>query len=235
MRSGKSERLKPIFLFADSQLLFWQDQGELFLNRVRRVLDEEPEGDHKAAYIGASNGDRPEFYDIFLAAMQGIHICECRMIPSQPAPDDYDYLDEADLILLAGGDVRQGWDVFRENGLSERIIERYYAGTVLMGVSAGAIQLGLKGWGESATAPEDAFSTFQLVPFVIDAHDEPEWRRLSQIVLKMGGYIRGLGIPAGGGVILYSDWSVEPVRRPLAEFTVCDDGLKRAMLFPPES
>jgi hypothetical protein len=234
LKSERSEHLKPIFLFADSQLLFWHDQGEAFLNRVRQALDDVPEERCKAAYVGASNGDQAEFYDIFLATMSGINIHDCRMIPSQPSPDDYGYLDEADLILLAGGDVERGWGVFKENGLSERIIERYYDGALLMGVSAGAIQLGLKGWREPMAAREDIIDTFRLIPFVIDAHDEPEWHRLSQIVLTMGGHNRGFGIPAGGGVIFYPDWSVEPVRCPLVEFAAYDDGLKQTLLFPPD-
>jgi hypothetical protein len=235
LKFERSELLKPIFLFADSQLLFWHDRGQPFLKRVYQALDDAFEGRYKAAYIGASNGDQPEFYDIFLAAMSSINVHDCRMIPSNPSPDDYGYLDVADLILLAGGDVGRGWDVFKGNGLKERIIEYYYGGALLMGVSAGAIQLGLKGWREPLATPEDVIDTFRLAPFVIDAHDEPEWRRLSQIVLTLSGHTRGFGIPAGGGVILYPDWSIEPVRRPLAEFAVYDDGLKQTLLFPPDT
>ena len=70
---------QPIYLFADSQLLFWRSKDALFLRSLREVLDEDSP---KAAYIGASNGDDPEFYSIFTAAMEGIGIHECRMILS---------------------------------------------------------------------------------------------------------------------------------------------------------
>jgi cyanophycinase-like exopeptidase len=226
--------IQPIFLLADSQLLFWRGQDEPFLNRVRSLLGERPDDTFKAAYIGASNGDDPTFYDIFVAAMTGIHIHDCRMIPSTPSIDDLAYLDESDLILLAGGDVKRGWDVFKETGLQGKIMERYYGGAVLMGVSAGAVQLGLKGWHGPAATSEETFSTFQFVPFIIDVHDEPEWRRLNRIVLQMGEYGRGLGISSGGGAIFHPDWAVEAVRHPLVEFAISDDGIKQALIFPPD-
>jgi len=40
------------------------------------------------------------------------------MIPSEPSEENYQYLDEASLILLAGGDIKKGWDTFVNNGLN---------------------------------------------------------------------------------------------------------------------
>src|SRR5262245_19153190 len=81
--------VKPIFLLADSQLLFWQTPGERFLDRVRTALsDVLDEGPLKAAYLGASNDDTPAFYEIFVAAMEGIDVRDCRMIPSIPSEED---------------------------------------------------------------------------------------------------------------------------------------------------
>jgi cyanophycinase len=175
--------IKPIILLADSQLLFFREEGEPFLVRAVEACEEGDVGRPlKAAYLGASNGDAPEFYDLFMAAMGEVGIRDTRMIPSDPAPEDRAFLETADLILLAGGDVERGWDVFDRTGLREVILSRYYAGALLIGISAGAVQLGLKGWNEQ----EKLFDTFRLVPFVIDVHDEPGWARLSQIVPKTG-------------------------------------------------
>ena len=68
--------IKPIFLLADSQLLFWREEGgEPFLARARKLMEQDaPERVFKAAYLGASNGDAPEFYDLFVAAMGEIGI-----------------------------------------------------------------------------------------------------------------------------------------------------------------
>jgi len=230
-----SSTIKPIFLLADSQLLFWREDGEAFLARVRKLLEEdqpeEPGKAWKAAYVGASNGDAPEFYDLFVAAMDEAGIHDCRMIPSEPSAEDLAYFDEADLILLAGGDVELGWKVFQRNGLQPRIVERYYGGALLFGLSAGAVQLGLKGW----TDDGEIFDTLRLVPFVVDVHDEPSWSRLLSVVPRAGEHVRGFGIPSGAGALYHPDYSVEPVRHPLNEVSQTEDGPRQALLFPGET
>ena len=226
-----STSLKPIFLLADSQLLFLRDEeGRRFLDRARELIAAEaPEKQPKAAYLGASNGDAPEFYELFVGAMAEIGIQNCRQIPSQPTDEDRSFLEQADLILLAGGDVRRGWDVFVKNGLKERLAARYYDGAVLVGVSAGAVQLGLKGWEEDGSS---LFDTLSLVPFVIDVHDDPSWSRLLAAVAKAGEHARGFGIPTGGGALYHPDYSVEPVRSPLTEVELTPSGPRQALLFP---
>jgi hypothetical protein len=80
-----NDSLKPIYLLADSQLLFWKQHGSVFLESVRsEIVKESP----KAAYVGASNDDQPEFYQIFEAGMEGIGIRDCRMIRASFPDDD---------------------------------------------------------------------------------------------------------------------------------------------------
>src|ERR1700728_1709295 len=121
---------QPLYLFADSQLLFWKPQGKLLLegaianrtsHRTGTPTDEPP----AAAYIGASNGDRREFYSIFEAAMGALGITERRMILSTFETEDRAFLARAQLILLAGGDVHLGWSTFEKTGMKEQILERY--------------------------------------------------------------------------------------------------------------
>lgn len=69
------------------------------------------------------------------------------MILSSFPSDDESFVKESDIILLAGGDIEKGWNVFTKVGLKELIIKRYYEGALLIGVSAGAVQLGLFGVG----------------------------------------------------------------------------------------
>jgi peptidase E len=224
--------IKPIYLLSDSQLLFWRDDdGELFLQQVRAHLDSE---NPKAAYVGAANGDRPEFYELFRGAMDGIGISDCRMIPAEPGDEDLAFFDEADLILLAGGDVRQGWRSMKSSGLQSKVIERYYTGAVLMGVSAGAVQLGMHGFIEKTADNFRLFDTFKLVPLLIDAHDEPEWRQLKRSLGKAEEHVRGLGIPSGAGAILHPDLTLEAVRRPLVELHQGEEGVQQSLIFPPD-
>ena len=229
--------IKPIFLLADSQLLFWRDEGELFLGRVRALIDADAGEKHagrapRAAYLGASNGDAPEFYQLFLAAMEQIDVRDCRQIPALPAAEDLDFLAGADLILLAGGEVRRGWDAFKAAGLDQKLVERYYSGALLLGVSAGAVQLGLKGWDETGERTSDML---RIVPFVVDVHDEPGWGRLLQAVPRAGEHARGIGIPSGGGAIYHPDYSVEPVRHPLVEVSQAESGMQQALLLPGQA
>ena len=225
---------KPMFLFADSQLLFWRQDEELFLQRVREIIDsEEP----KAAYIGASNDDRPEFFELFRGAMQGIGVHNCRMVPSEPSRDERAFIGRSDIIMLAGGDVHEGNRRMRKSGVADKVIQRYYEGALLMGVSAGAVQMGLFAWPEGD--PEDVPATdlpemFKLLPYLIDVHDEPDWPRMQRLIRKAGEHMRGLGIPTGGGAIIHPDLTVEPIRHPVVEFKLSRGQVRQALLMAPE-
>lgn len=202
----------------------------MFLDAIRETVDVEAP---RAAYIGASNGDQTDFYLLFLAAMEGIGVEDCRMISSSFPPSDAAFLNEADVILLAGGSVRRGWDVLEESGMKESIVRRYYEGALLMGVSAGAVQLGLGGWDEGDSDDEPLIETFRLIPFIISAHEEKEeWVRLTRAIELAGPETQGIGIPAGGGMIYHADHSIEPVRYPLHQFSTEEGRVVRSLLFP---
>jgi hypothetical protein len=128
-------QFQPLYLLADSQLLFWKPRDRLLLEAALDGLP--PDGPLRAAYIGASNGDRPEFYDIFEAAMGAIGITNCRMVDSSFGPDDRAFLESSQLIVLAGGDVRLGWTTFQRTGMKEVIENRYAHGAVLVGIPSG--------------------------------------------------------------------------------------------------
>jgi cyanophycinase len=220
--------IKPLFLLADSQLLFWKEQDRLFTEKIREHLDSSRP---TAAYIGASNGDNPEFYSIFQAAMDGIGLTDCRMVPSHPSPEDLRFLGSADLVLLSGGDVEQGWKIFTENGLKEIIVQRRYGGAVLVGVSAGAVQLGSGTLVQASTMQK--LPLFQFAPFYVAAHDEAaEWWDLRALVTLADEEAKGIGIPAGAGAIYSLDGSLEPVRKPLVEFCKEKDGITENLLLP---
>ncbi|HEX6199980.1 MAG TPA: Type 1 glutamine amidotransferase-like domain-containing protein, partial [Thermoanaerobaculia bacterium] len=145
--------LQPIYCLADSQLLFWREEGraEPWLASLRDGLaGAAGEGRLRAAYVGASSGDEPAFYAIFQAAVEAVGIEDHRMILSSFQGEDREFLASADLVVLSGGDPVRGWRIFEQSGLQEAITRRYFEGAVLLGVSAGAVQLG---W---AVAPEVA-------------------------------------------------------------------------------
>lgn len=222
--------LRPIYLLADSELLF--RPGEDGRTLPATIADHLETDAPAAAYIGASNGDEPAFYEIFVAAMQSAGIEQMRMIKSAYSAMDHTCLSGADVILLAGGDVRRGWDVITSTGMRDVIVDRYLGGAVVIGVSAGAVQLGRKGFDADATAPNRAFDTLGLAPFVIDAHDEAaDWPQLRHLVSATAGE-RGVGIPHGAGLVCHPDHTFEPLRRPLIELHHGDDGITETLLMP---
>jgi cyanophycinase len=229
-RTRRTAVAQPVYLLADSQLLFRRDRGTAFLDGLRGRLRR---ADPAAAYLGASNGDNPDLFSVFAAAMEVLGVTRCRMVPAHPTDEDLAFLREADLILLAGGDVQQGWRAFEAAGLRHLLAKRHREGAVLVGVSAGAVQLGLVGWPVGDPAPEKLFPTLGLVPFVIDAHaEEDDWEELRRIVARSGGAMRGLGIPRGAGVVLHPDGSVEAVRHPAVELVARGPELACNLLFP---
>ena len=216
--------MKSIFLLADSQILFWRENVQLVLDRVVKECAREK---LKAAYIGASNGDHPDFYAIFVAAMEGAGVFECRMIPSAVTGPDIAFLNEADIILLAGGDVEAGWRVFLTNGLNELIVRKYFKGAALIGVSAGAVQLGMCG----LAADGSLIETFKLVPLIIGAHEEADnWKTAIELLQLSATTKTAIGLPTGGGAIYYPDHSVEPLRYPLVELSLTEGNIHQTFL-----
>ena len=165
--------------------------------------------------------------------MEALDIRDCKMILSSFSPDDESFVNEADIILLAGGDVEKGWDVFNEVGLRELIIKRYYEGSLLMGVSAGAVQLGLFGVVELEGSFNRLIDTFKLVPFIISAHDEKqEWKSLRETIQLLDGEAKGLGITTGGGLVYYPDQSIEAIRYPVYEMSMKGGVISYSLVTP---
>jgi cyanophycinase len=225
--------IQPIYLLADSQLLFWKTHGVPFL--AATLPDGQP-ADWKAAYIGASNGDAPEFYEIFREAMRSIAIVDCRHIHASFTEEDARFLDEADLLLLAGGDVATGWDAINRTGIAERIRSRYQEGATLIGVSAGAIQLGLYGSIELAEGAYQLVDTLKLVPFIIGTREEDrQWVGLSTVVQMLDGTNRGVGIRAGGGLVYHPNHGIEAIRYGVCEVAMSNGQLVQTLIFPAQS
>ncbi len=157
------------------------------------------------------------------------------MILSSFPVEDESFLNEADIILLAGGDVEMGWRILTERGIKELVMRRYYEGAVLLGVSAGAVQLGLYGLMEREQSFDGLIETFKLVPFIIGAHEERrEWETLKRTLRLLNGAAKGIGIPTGGGLVYYPDQSIEAIRHPLSAFSIEGGEIKHDLLLPKE-
>jgi len=226
--------LKPLFLLADSSLLFWRSGDGPFLACLHSLTWAAPGGQPlQAAYLGASNGDAPEYFELFVGAMALADITHCRMIPSRPTDEDRAWLARADVILLAGGDPLLGWETFQANGVEPLLRRRHAEGAVLMGLSAGAMQLAAKAWSEPLSGEVSLFTPLALAPFLVGVHEPPDWNELKRAVRAAGPGARGIGIPLGGGALLHPDQRLEPVRRPVVELVNEGGALRETRLEPP--
>lgn len=225
--------LQPIYLLADSQLLFWKSRGGPFLPAILKGAGiAEP----RIAYLGASNGDSSEAYSIFAGAVEGLKAARTRHVRAAYSDADREFLESANVLLLAGGDVEAGWNAFTQKGVAEQIKARYQDGAVVIGVSAGAVQCGSHAavWSESGEGR--LIEMLGLVPFIVDVHDEKEdWRRLSGTIRLMEGTASGIGVPSGGGLAVHPDGTLEPLRRAAEQFEFVEGKFRHAMLVPEGS
>lgn len=217
---------QPLYLFADSQPLFWR--GGAFLAGVCQAAgNSQPD----VAYIGASNGDSPDAHGIFAAAFEQIDMRRTHWVRADYSAADRDFLETADVVVLAGGDVEAGWNVFTRTGMRELIEQRYREGAILVGVSAGAVQFGKYAAVPDANGGRKLLETFGLIDFLVDVHEEKrDWQGLSATIQLLEGAARGLGIPHGAALVVHGDGSFEPVGRPVEEFVLTDGRLRRSVL-----
>ena len=80
--NSNSDR-SPLYLLADSQLLFWNISNSRFIASLTESLQTVRVTIARAAYIGVSNSDNLEFYNLFTAAMDYIFAHESKMIKSK--------------------------------------------------------------------------------------------------------------------------------------------------------
>lgn len=220
------------YLLADSRLLFSRHGGRPLLASAVDAIDSR---DPRAAYVGAANGDQPEYYSIFEGAMDMIGVRDRRMILTDYSAQDRAYLRSADFIILAGGDVGSGLRVLRETGMDEDIDERCRKGVVLVGVSAGAVHLGTAVSLGDEPSEGELVGALGIVPFSVDVHDEASgWQRLRRLVVRSLPDSVGIGVSTGGGIIHHPDRTLEPVRRSAVELRLKDDRIIESILYSPD-
>jgi hypothetical protein len=209
---------KPLYLLADSTPMFLVAPGEeSLLERVRLSLPEQP----RAAYLGASNGDDPNYFEIFCAAMDKIGLHQRRHLIAPYSAEDLVWLDRCDLILLSGGDVMRGWQCFTNAGLQQRFKTRYEAGCVLMGISAGAIQMSDFLFGEAPDENKISGQGMGLARCLVDVHDQDrDWKRLRELSKQVPKGTRCVGIPSNGVLKVHPDQTFEASGAPLFNLNI---------------
>jgi peptidase E len=189
-----------LILFADSFGLFSKSNADSFIlnDIIKRILID----NLQASYLGVSNDDKTEYFEIFEAAMNNINIKNIKHIKFPYSSNDLEYLSNSNIILLSGGDAQVGMKKLEQSSIPAILLNKYSTGqTILIGISAGAMQLGT--FILSENNQEHVVNGMGLIPCIVSAHDEPEWSSLKHIVQTMGASNIGLGISFGSGSILF--------------------------------
>jgi peptidase E len=207
-------KVLPVYLLADSQLLFWQKENGLyffadeFLQLEVKVT--------KALYIGASNGDQMEFFELFKGAMENVNVFQCDFLTVDTALQEAkEKIQQAEFILLAGGDVNKGWQFLK--ALKPALEQAYYSGAMVVGISAGAVQLSALAWQhKNELCESDLYSVLGIVPCLVSVHEESSnWRLLKQVMRLTDGCFSGIAIPHGAGVAVEYNGRVTALKKTI--------------------
>lgn len=128
-----------------------------------------------------------------------IPIKDCRLIPSQPSPEDFEFIEQADLILVAGGQLELGLNKLRKNGLMKLLAKRLEEGALLVGVAEGGVLFGLKEWEVDSSGRKVRLTNDTIIRVKQESSDwEPLRKEVMECRSEMtqtGSKIKGIGIP----------------------------------------
>lgn len=199
-----------------------------------RIAEQLGRDDLSAAYVGASNGDDPAFAEIFEAAFSNPRFATTRHVTARYSAMDHMCLSQADVIVLGGGDVLRGWTAMRARGMADTITQRWLQGSVMVGVSAGAIQLARGALGDDG----QIVATFGFVPVYVAVHDEArDFASLAELLRAAPSSPAplGIGIPHGAAALYCHEDGLVPIRHALVELRIDGDETNRALLSPDGS
>lgn len=220
---------KPIYLLADSQLLFYKNEKQE--NLLQSIIEETAATNPACAYIGASNGDNPAFYELFVQALNNVNVSDCKMITSAFIEEEQEFLNKADLILLAGGDTEHGLKIFKETGIKEILLKKYNEGVVLIGVSAGAIQLGWQSFKKTDDQQCSVTEALKLIRCNVLVHlTKYELQKMESLLQASNAIMCTYEIPSGATLIYHQDHTIEAVRKPINEYTLKDNKIVHTII-----
>ncbi len=102
---------------------------------LRQARGERP----RVAFVGTASGDADSYLVRYYAAFSGL-ACETTHLPFfRRTPDLRSFVLEQDVIYVGGGNTKSMLAVWREWGLPEILREAWESGTLLAGISAGAM------------------------------------------------------------------------------------------------
>jgi peptidase E len=187
---------------------------------IREMLRETGREHPSVAYIGTASGDDDAFFLVLQRLFERTGAGSVDLAPLATPDADLRHsrtlLEKADVIFLSEGDVDLGMRVLAERGFVSLLHERFHAGAVFSGFSAGSILMARQWvrWTDPADdATAEPFDCLGLAPLVCDTHDEADgWEELKTLIRlrRLDGEI-GYGIPTSMGLRVLPDGRIEAI------------------------
>jgi cyanophycinase-like exopeptidase len=187
------------------------------------------------AYVGAANGDSPDFFQRMAGLLQGVTRCTVvhALLVSRHADikKATKMIESADAVFVSGGDVEAGMDILKERDIARVLAEMHERGKLFFGVSAGSIMLARE-WVRWKDPDDDStaelFPCIGLAPVICDTHGEGEgWEELQAAVgLSLDGTV-GYGITSGACLRVDPGGGLTAVGGPIATYARLDGRVVR--------
>jgi peptidase E len=160
----------------------------------------------KIGYVGAANIDRSDRIQHFHRRFNG-RGSTSHLVPGTAPRDAADWVECQDIIYLAGGDTGRLLQFLRATHLDAAMLQAAQNGTILAGVSAGAVcwfEFALSDAGGNGLAPLPGLG---LIGGSCCPHysSEPERRPAFRRAIANGSMPAGLAIDDGVAVLLQHD------------------------------
>ena len=207
---------KPVYLLSGDAHHHRKTRDPLIREMFRETGNERP----AVAYIGAANRDDPGFFQVLRRLFERTGAGSVDLAPLSMSGADIRqaraHIEAADVIFLSEGDVDLGMQTLRASGLIPLLHERFAAGVVFCGFSAGSIMLARQWvrWRDPADdSTAEPFDCVGLVPLVCDMHDEAQgWEELKTLLrLRRVEGETGYGVPTSMGLRVAPDGGVEAI------------------------
>lgn len=219
--------IKPVYLLSGDAHHHRKTRDPL----IREMLGETGRERPAVAYIGTASNDDPGFFEVLRRLFERTGAGSVDLVPlSTPGVDlqrARSLLEKADVIFLSEGDVDLGMGTLRASGLVPLLHERYQAGVVFCGFSAGSIMLSRQWvrWRDPLdNSTAEPFDCIGLVPLICDMHDEADgWEELKTLLRlrHVDGEI-GYGVPTSLGLRVGPGDRVEAIGGWVHRHTVRD-------------
>ena len=143
------------------------------LGRARRPH----RGGPRVAFVPTASGDAQSRLDRFYPAFTKLGAVPAHLPFFRRTPELRSFVLEQDLIYVGGGNTRSMLAVWREWGLPDLLREAWQGGTVLVGVSAGAICWFEQGVTDSSADSLESIDCLGLLPGSCCPHYDGEAER----------------------------------------------------------